>query len=79
MGMGKRKIAYTLLLVGVTFVALLHTALAFVFETGLEDVGFLVAGLGVFGILFVNFALPERTEGDADPDPDPDEAEPSTD
>ena len=81
MGMGKRKIAYTLLLVGVTFAALLHAALAFVFETGLEDVGFLVAGLGVFGILFVVFGLPERTEGDADPnlDPDPDEAESSTD
>lgn len=68
MGMGKRKIAYTLLLVGVTFVALLHTALAFVLDTGLADVGVLVAGLGVFGVLFVNFGLPERTEeGGTDP------------
>jgi len=60
--MGKRKIAYTLLLVGVTFVALLHTALALAFDTGLEQVGILVAGLGVFGVLFVNFGMPERDE-----------------
>ena len=60
--MGKRKIAYTLLLGGVTFVALLHTALAFVFDTGLADVGVLVAGLGVFGLLFVNLGIPERAE-----------------
>jgi hypothetical protein len=74
--MGKRKIAYTLLLVGVTFVALLHTALALAFDTGLEQVGILVAGLGVFGVLFVNFGMPERDE---DPDPDPEEVEAGSD
>jgi hypothetical protein len=60
--MGKRKIAYTLLLVGITLVALLHTALAFAFDTGLEGIGVLVAGLGVFGILFVNFGIPDPPE-----------------
>jgi len=74
--MGKRKIAYTLLLVGVTFVALLHTALAFAFDTGLEEIGILVAGLGVFGVLFVNFGMPER---DGSPDPDPEEVEAGSD
>jgi hypothetical protein len=69
--MGKRKIAYTLLLVGLTFVALLHTALAFAFDTGLEWIGVLVAGLGVFGVLFVNVGIPDPPE-EADPDPDAD-------
>jgi hypothetical protein len=61
--MDKRRLAYTLLLVGVTFVALLHTALAFAFGTGLEEIGLLVAGLGVFGVLFVNFGLPAPEDG----------------
>ena len=56
--MDKRRLAYTLLCVGITFVALLHTALAFAFGTGLEEIGLLVAGLGVFGVLFVNFGMP---------------------
>ncbi|MEF8840042.1 MAG: hypothetical protein V5A62_00245 [Haloarculaceae archaeon] len=71
--MGKRKIAYTLLLVGVTFVALLHTALALAFDTGLEAIGVLVAGLGVFGILFVNVGIPDPPE-ESDPDPEPEDA-----
>lgn len=67
--MGKRKIAYTLLLVGVTFVALFHTALAFAFDTGLEWVGVLVAALGVLGVLFVNFVVPTPPEeADAGPE-----------
>lgn len=71
--MDKRRLAYTLLLVGVTFVALLHTALAFVFDTGLEWIGVLVAGLGVFGILFVTVGIPDPPEepgADADPEPE---------
>jgi len=73
--MGKRKIAYTLLLVGVTFVALLHTALALAFDTGLEGIGVLVAALGVFGILFVNVGIPDPPAGtDDDPEPEGGEA-----
>ena len=73
--MGKRKIAYTLLLVGVTFVALLHTALALAFDTGLEGIGVLVAALGVFGILFVNVGIPDPpVETDDDPEPEGGEA-----
>ena len=66
--MDKRKLAYTLLLGGITAVALLHIVLALAFDTGLAEIGALVAGLGVFGILFVNFGLPERT-GEADDEP----------
>lgn len=73
--MGKRKIAYTLLLVGVTFVALLHTALALAFDTGLEEIGVLVAALGAFGILFVNVGIPDPpAEADDDPEPEGGEA-----
>jgi hypothetical protein len=72
--MDKRRLAYTLLLVGVTFVALLHTALAFVFDTGLEWIGVLVAGLGVFGILFVAVGIPEPEEPGDDSDPAPGDA-----
>ena len=78
--MGKRKIAYTLLLVALTFVALLHTALAFAFDTGLEWIGVLVAALGLFGILFVNFVVPAPPEeSDAGSDPGPEEVEAGSD
>lgn len=56
--MRKRRLALTLILVGLLFVALLHTALAYAFGTGLEQFGILGAGLCLFGILFVNFGLP---------------------
>ena len=74
--MDKRRLAYTLLLVGVTFVALLHTALAYAFDTGLEGIGVLVAGLGLFGVLFVNFGMPAPAE---EPDPDREDVEAGSD
>ncbi len=52
--MDKRRLGYNLLLVGLAFVALLHTALSFVFETGLAVVGGAVAIVAVVGLLLVN-------------------------
>jgi ABC-type enterochelin transport system permease subunit len=52
--MEKRALAASLLLGAVAFVGLLHTVLAYAFETGLEQVGLLVAATCVVGILLVN-------------------------
>jgi hypothetical protein len=52
--MDKRALAASLLLGAVAFVGLLHTVLAFVFETGLEQVGLLIAATCVVGIVLVN-------------------------
>ena len=52
--MDKRALAASLLLGGIALVGLLHTALAFVFDTGLEQVGLLVAGTCLVGIALVN-------------------------
>ncbi|WP_254537934.1 hypothetical protein [Halomarina litorea] len=52
--MDKRRLGYNLLLVGLAFVALAHTALSFVFETGLATVGGAVAILALVGLVVVN-------------------------
>jgi uncharacterized membrane protein YiaA len=64
--MRKRRLAVTLILVGLMFVGLLHTALAYAFGTGLEQFGLLGAGLCLFGILFVNFGLPAPADEGSD-------------
>jgi hypothetical protein len=77
--MQKRKLAYTLLLVGLMFVGVVHFVLAtFAFDTGLDDVGILIAGLAFFGILLVNFGMPAPAEEDDGGETDP-EAEPASD
>jgi len=75
--MQKRKLAYTLLLVGVMFVGVVHSVLAtFAFDTGLDQIGLVVAGLSLFGILLVNFGMPappeEQTEAEAESKTDDD-------
>lgn len=52
--MDKRALAGTLLLGAVAVVGLLHTVLAFVFDTGLEQIGLFVALVCVVGIGLVN-------------------------
>lgn len=52
--MEKRRIGYNLLLIGLGFVALLHTVLSFVFETGLATVGGAVVIVVVIGLLVIN-------------------------
>lgn len=53
--MEKRRLAYSLLLVGVLFVAGVHAALATLFfETGLTSVSLLVAGVALVGLALVN-------------------------
>jgi len=70
--MQKRKLAYTLFLGGLLFVGVVHFVLAtFAFDTGLSEIGLLLAGLALFGILLVNFGMappPEETEPDSDSD-----------
>jgi ABC-type antimicrobial peptide transport system permease subunit len=70
--MQKRKLAYTLLLVGLMFVGVVHFVLAtFAFDTGLDQIGLLLAGLAFFGILLVNFGIappPEEESGEAESD-----------
>lgn len=65
--MQKRKLAYTLLLVGVMFVGVVHFVLAtFAFDTGLDQIGLVIAGLSLFGILLVNFGMPAPPEEQTD-------------
>jgi hypothetical protein len=52
--MDKRSLAASLLLGAVAAVGLFHTVLAYVFETGLEQVGLLVAATCLVGIVLVN-------------------------
>ncbi|WP_254831173.1 hypothetical protein [Haloglomus salinum] len=52
--MDKRALALSLLLGGIAFVGLLHTVLAYAFDTGLEQVGLLVAATCIVGIVLVN-------------------------
>jgi hypothetical protein len=53
-GMDKRSLAASLLLGGIALVGLFHTVLAFVFDTGLEQIGLLVAVTCLVGIALVN-------------------------
>lgn len=57
-GMDKRSLLVNLLLVALGFVGLLHTALSFVFPTGLRSIGALLVVLSVVGLLLVNVAAP---------------------
>lgn len=51
----KRRLAYNLVLGALLFVTLLHTVLAvFIFETELEEVSALAAGLLLVWLTFVN-------------------------
>ena len=53
--MEKRRLAANLLLGALLFVAALHTVLAaFVFDTGLVDVGGLFIGIALVGLFVVN-------------------------
>jgi hypothetical protein len=52
--MDKRRLAYNLLLVGLGFVALLHMALSFAFDTGLATVSGGVAILALVGLVVIN-------------------------
>ena len=53
--MDKRRLAYTLLLVGVLFVAVAHAVVATLFfETGLADVSLLVGAVALVGLALVN-------------------------
>ncbi|WP_255150270.1 hypothetical protein [Halorarius halobius] len=52
--MDKRTLAYNLLIGAVLLVAVAHTAIAFVFSTGLADVGALVIAVGLVGLALVN-------------------------
>jgi hypothetical protein len=52
--MDKRSLAASLLLGGIALVGLFHTALAFVFDTGLEQIGLLIAVTCLVGIALVN-------------------------
>lgn len=56
--MDKRTLLASLLLVALGFVGLSHAVFAFVFDTGLRSVGFLLVGLSVVGLLLVNVAAP---------------------
>ncbi|MFB6171639.1 MAG: hypothetical protein ABEJ23_03840 [Haloarculaceae archaeon] len=56
--MDKRSLLVNLLLVALGFVGLLHTALSFVFPTGLRSIGALLVVLSVVGLLLVNVAAP---------------------
>ena len=52
--MDKRTLAGTLLLGAIAVVGLMHTVIAFLFDTGLEQVGLFVAFLCVVGIGLVH-------------------------
>lgn len=53
--MDKRRLGANLLLAGVLFAAVAHTIVAlFVFDTGLEQVGGLVAAVALVGLAIVN-------------------------
>jgi hypothetical protein len=52
--MDKRRLGLSLGLVGIGFLALLHTVLAFAFETGLSRLGVGVLVLVGVGLLVVN-------------------------
>ena len=63
--MDTRQLGYTLLLVGVMFVGVVHFVLArFAFDTGLDQVGLLLAGAAIVGILLVNFGRASEEEPD---------------
>jgi hypothetical protein len=55
-----------------------HFVLAtFAFDTGLDQIGLLLAGLALFGILLVNFGMPappdeEESDGEVEPGSDGD-------
>lgn len=51
---GKRRLAYSLLLVGLAFVAALHAVLAVAFGTGLEQVSALAAVVALVLLAVVN-------------------------
>lgn len=57
----KRRLAVSLLLVGLVFVGAFHAVLAVAFDTGLASVGVGLAGLSVLTLLVVN--LPALGEG----------------
>ena len=63
--MDTRQLGYTLLLVGLMFVGVVHFVLArFAFGTGLDQVGLLLAGAAIVGILLVNFGRASEEEPD---------------
>ncbi len=61
--MDKRRLALTLGLVGLGFLALLHTVLALAFDTGLSTLGVLMLVLVGVGLLVVTL------RGDRAPEP----------
>ncbi|MFC4549592.1 MULTISPECIES: hypothetical protein [Halorussus] len=58
----KRRLAASLLLLGLAFVGAFHAVAAFVYDTGLAPVGVGIVGVSMLSLIVVN--LPMLGEGD---------------